>query len=425
MGIIAKLIYGSDELDIDDGSTYGVMTDSGPPSPARAINLASGTFRNKRGSRRAGAQPKDRVWSFSVKCLGASNAETHQAASRLQAFLDRCADTSQKLYLEYAPSDAVSYRPTYGQSVYRYEIKDAWCNAWDRYSAALNTQAIVVTVNALIGPHAVGLKQRVGAAMGGVYENNRLATDGYSTGLVIPEATTNRVTNPIAYSATTNWTASGAGVTVTRLTSGGPLGIADTCIEAYLADVASAGVLINETNRMSVTAGTPWTFSVYAKHVSGSSYGATLRIQWYNAGAAVISTSISGTQTFTGDWARYDYTDTAPVGAVTALCAIIRVTTGVQVVRLCAAQMESQTYASSFFHGSMLGCSWSSTTHASAQTRVAARWRLPGTTGEFTPGQGTAAIAWTPSRASTAADNNLRILDTTGSTLRLIWEDGN
>ena len=54
---------------------------------------------------------------------------------------------------------------------------------------------------------------------------------------------------------------SGAGVTVTRLTSGGPLGIADTCIEAYLADVASAGVLINETNRMSVTAGTPWTFS--------------------------------------------------------------------------------------------------------------------------------------------------------------------
>src|SRR5512139_876580 len=208
MGQIARLIYGSDTLDLDD-NTYTLMPDFRPPAPARAVNLASGTFRNKRGGRRAGSQPKDRRWGFSVRCLGASAAETHGAIHRLQWFLDRCADTADTLYLEYSPSDAVSYNPLWGQQIYRYEIKDASVDPWDAYGVfTTHDEGIVAYVSLLIGPHANGLKQRVASALGGVIEDTLGMVDGSSRGLNVPEGTTNKYTNPILGNATfgNTWT---------------------------------------------------------------------------------------------------------------------------------------------------------------------------------------------------------------------------
>src|SRR3990167_22495 len=156
MGYIARLIYGSRELDLND-ATYSLGPDFAPPGPVEAINIASGTFRNTSGGEVTGTTPQDRELDFSVRILGASSAETHSAGRQLIAFLNLCKDKSEKLYLEYDPSDAVPYRPLWGQSVYRYHIKAVvQASLWDAYFAGstARSEILVLPLVLLIGPHA-------------------------------------------------------------------------------------------------------------------------------------------------------------------------------------------------------------------------------------------------------------------------------
>jgi hypothetical protein len=393
MGYLAKLIYGTQTLNLNDG-TYALMLDFRPPAPVRVVNFASGTFRNKSGGERVGVQPKDRAWAFSIRILGASAADTHTALRNLQFFLDKCNDSAETLYLEYNPSDAVSVNPTWGQSVYRYEIKDATLDTWANYSiSTLRNIAIVALVTLTIGPYAIGLPQQLGNAAGGIFEDNRLAVDGISRGTVIPGVTTNLITNPIVSAAITNWTTYGAGSVISRVIDDGPIGVCSTCAELYAADVAT-GILVNATNRVAITAGNTYTVSVYAKCKSRSAYTFILQIDWRNAAGANISYSNSGNLTMTDSWARYSLTAAAPALTVTAYFGIIRITTGVNVFRATAAQFENTAEPTPFCYGDMLGVTWTGTAHASSSTRTAAQVRLP--TGKLNPGQGSIVVGWTP-----------------------------
>ncbi len=416
MGRIGRLIYGSDTLDINDKTVYSLMPDFIPPGPARAINFAAGTFRNKRGGKVTGRQPKDRYWAFSVKCMGASEAETHNAANRLQWFLDLCdpdiGGGQETLYFEYAPSDAVSYNPLWGQIVYRYEIKDSPLAPDDRYSiATLSSQAIVLTATMLVGPHAEGLKQCLGSALGGVMEDTVGMVDGRSRGLRIPVATPtggNQFTNPIFGSSTwsSGWTA-GAQITAAQNTNKEFVLFGNS--SARLTRIGTPNCSYTQT--INVASTLDFTLSFYCKLSTGGVITSAKIVAYYN--------DLDRTTTFTAvgnGWYRGQATF---AGVNAAATAGVNIKTDDITIYVDGFQLERLAYSTPLCYGDMLGCAWTSTAHASSSTRTGGRLRLPTSQVLANPSYGTIRFAWKTDYANTHSAAMVFFDIANGATLRL------
>jgi len=366
MGILARLIYGSHELNINDGVRYKLLPGFRPPAIEEAINMAVGTFRNKRGGEVTGSKPVDRFWDYSIACLGTSHEETNKNLSRLQAFYNLAKDKTDKLFFEFAPSDAITYLPVWGQSVYRYHIKYANAAAWDRYSTALNSQVIVAGIHSLIGPHAEGIKQRVGSAIGGIIEDTIGMTDGRSRGLIIPVLTTNHFANPVFGHATysTGWTA-------TTLTTS-----KNTDEKFALAELGGVSARLVNTSTVSaglwteqVNVGTTLecTISFYAKRRDGGVIDATVATCRYAGGNATSAYIAQG-----DGWYRLEANVTGVNAATDAGATVL----AEHEIYVTGFQIEVLGYATPACTGVMLGCAWAGTAHASKTTRTAARVRL-------------------------------------------------
>lgn len=192
----------------------------------------------------------------------------------------------------------------------------------------------------------------------------------FGKGVQLAAAATNLVTNPSVGLASTNWTLSGTGTTVTRITTDAYMGVA--CAEIATADVSAAGVFINSTNRIAVTAGSVYSASLHAKLITAGTYQFRIEIQWYDAGGSYSSSSTSSNLTMTSDWSRFSFTATAPAGAVTARFRTSRVTTGAFTYHADAAQFEAGS-PTPYLDGSLgTGYAWTGTAHASTSTRTAA-----------------------------------------------------
>jgi hypothetical protein len=377
MAYLAKLEWGSRKLDLNDG-TFSLGNDFVPPSTDYNLNIAEGTSANiNAGGEVVGMRALDRDWSFPVRILGASDVETHMAARQLRAFLALAHDNRNTLYFCYKPNDDYDFEPLWGQhgSYIRYEVKHADAPIGQQYSqgssaSPIYTRALIVNVNMLISPYALGKKQRLGSATGFVLEDTIGTVDGFSRGVIVGGAQDNLVSNPIFGHGTwnNNWSVSNAALKATENTD-----------ERFVLFGTSSTKLVN------TDAGTDrsWRVSVTTAGAASICQGMCYVKKEDESAITTADCQLTyggsnQTTTFTnrGDgW----YEATADITGVDPAAAAnfgILVKSTMAVYADGFQFIESLTYPVPFRHGDMLGVTWSSTAHDSNSDATGGRIRV-------------------------------------------------
>ena len=366
MGSRIRLVYQGLVFDLNDQVTYFVETGFIPPAVQKAVNYAQGSIINQRGGKRISEKAQDREWSFTVRAEGGSLQETQLAVRQIQNFINLAADTRNKLYLEYYPSDAIPYKPTWGQQGYYYQVKAGRVESWDEYAAWSADHVIKCTVTLTIGPYAEGIRQQLCEATGGLLEEIISTLDGSSRGLAIQEATTNIFTNPVFGHATYNngWT-TGGDLSAFRNTN--PKFIAAGSASAQLVRVGATNIRFYQSLACGNT--NPWTISFYCKKPDESAVTASDVTVYYGS---------SQTTTFEAVGNGWYLCYASVTGIAAATNTGVQLNTLGQTVYVDGFQMEEKAYPTRLAYGDLLGCAWTGTKHASISTRTAARCLAPG-----------------------------------------------
>jgi len=349
-----------------------------------------------------------------IRIQGDSAAETHGAVRRVVDFIQRgLADKSEKLYFVYGPSNAVPYVPLWGQQFLYYEIKSIFDVDLTRLYpiAELRSKTFFISLPLMIGPYALGQRQLVGSATGGILEQVYATPDGRSRGLIIPEVTTNLVPNPIFGNSTysTGWTAD-ANLALSENTKKNFVLFGDSSAKISSSDGASNTFYITITLAASTHA-----FSVYAKLTNGGTISDSVLTLSY------AGTGLTETYTAIGDgWYKITATETGSGGASTFRIILAANYTAY----IGGVQIETKAYSTPMCYGDQLDCSWASTVHNSASTRTVARWRLP--VANFSIPQGTFEIIWKAPYSSSVIPDNTRIFQTDRTSgFQLYWNSSN
>lgn len=418
MGYVAKLKQGTATLDLASGR-YRIGDTFSPPSVSRTATYSGGTSANRYGgSERVGDRANNRTWSFPLHILGDSDSEIRRAASDVQSFLGRAGrDTDNPLYFVFNTSDTVP-EPVWGQdnTVY-YEIVDGTLSfpGGGMYSlSALNKKALPnCTITLTLKPLTVGRRQSLAQAKGGVSEVVVGTTDGVSRGIVVPPAVTNYFTNPVFANPT--WTTGfvvGADVTRSRNLDKRFIPHGLGVISCRLDAGTGASRIMYQV--LTLTAAT-YTISFYAKRTDSAAITSTHCQAYFNN---VLQTS---TYTSVGDgWYRVTYTGTASAAAANYGVGL----GSAQSLYVTGFQIEAIGYASPFFHGDHVGCSWSGTAHGSNSTRTAGYVRVPVDQGTFASGSATYRAIVTFPQAETAYGSNPVVFYVSPSNMRLYFDNG-
>jgi hypothetical protein len=359
-----SLTHGSKKFDLTS-APYAIGSDFAPPALAGDNIWARATVGSEtgEGADLVHTNQLDRDWQFSVRVLGQTDLDRAIAASRLMRFAKLYTDKSETLFLEYK-NDVISYEPFYGQRARykRYEIK--YCDLNLAYYANQN-DGVLIDCYFVVAPVALGAREEIALATGGVLQDITGAADGQSRGLIVPEATTNKITNPVYGNSIwdTGWTA-----------QANVLAEQNTDPEFVLFGVNSVRLTAEDTNNntvyyQSINVGNTNThaFSCYVKKPDGSAVTTSDFRIYYN-------TSLTTTLTSVGDgWYRATAT-AAGINAstVTGGHAFTKGT----VIYMDGFQVEEKSYATPLAYGDLLGCAWTSTAHASTSTRTAARVKI-------------------------------------------------
>lgn len=167
--------------------------------------------------------------------------------------------------------------------------------------------------------------------------------------LVFPRwpAATNLVTNGGFETNATYYTADNGGagvVTITRITT-------DAAFGAACGQLVTDGNNVDQGQNMAafiegLTAGVSYAWSISAKSVSGAT-AARLRIRWFDAGTAQISTSDTDI-TLTTSWKRYSISAPAPALTVKCVAQIINKNAVAMTVNIDGAQFELGSVATPY-----------------------------------------------------------------------------
>ncbi|MCH8998526.1 MAG: hypothetical protein IID48_09745, partial [Proteobacteria bacterium] len=214
MGFIAKLKRAGNELNLNDGSPFHLREGWIPPTVQLSANLAGGSSANRRqGASLVSSKAKNRNLTVPLAIEAASEAETRLALQGLISMLSHAGDEDSPLYFHFRPNDDVSFEPRWGQygADYRYEVTFANRPALEDYPFESLQDGLLPSVNLVLNvkPYALGQRQRMAFAQGGILEDVIGAVDGVSRGTFLPEATINKMTNPIFGHSTfdNDWTA--------------------------------------------------------------------------------------------------------------------------------------------------------------------------------------------------------------------------
>lgn len=167
---------------------------------------------------------------------------------------------------------------------------------------------------------------------------------------------TNLITNPSFKTNTTGWSATGAGTTISRVTS--EYFVGSSSLQVTKAAVSDSGVVTS--SRVSVTQLLPYSVSCYVKIPVDQEVGSlAINIAWYTAttGGSLISTSTGSPRELSvstitdGGWVRIAETFTAPSTAVAALIYIVQPTAGTasKTFLLDAVLLEQSAYVNNYF----------------------------------------------------------------------------
>jgi len=402
MGYYARLKHGARYIELDGGD-YSLGMDYTPPAPVSNPLISRGNMLNRySGGQRVDRSFSDRPMNLPLHVTGDSASETHNAVRRLASFIEVAMnDSAEPLYFVFGESNDVPYEPLWGQQFKYYEIKDATDALNGLYGiASIREQYIFVNLAVITSPLAVGKRQLVGSATGGVLEHTWATPDGISRGLALPEAATNYITNPIFGHGTWNndW-ADAASLTDEE----------NTDMEYVLFGSSSAKLTAtdsaNNHYEFTYTAGNTsnHTFSVYCKKQDGSAV-TTADVNLFYAAANMTETVVA----YGDGWYRV-YGKEAGVESPQSLR--IYVTDGVTIY-VDGIQFEVNEYPSEFCYGDMLDCAWTGTAHDSSTTRTEARWRIP-TADAVNANEGTIRLAWMPKRTQAEITADVRLIDAT------------
>lgn len=388
---IAKLIQGANSLNLHS-APYELGADFTPPETFQSPLFASGTSANRTGgAAKVGSTATNRAFSFSINIEGTSEAHVRRALTRVQAMLDNAGDPANPVYLSVRPNSDIASEPLWGNygAALNYEIAHGTASFAGMYSVSdLRGRALPgCMVDLIIKPFALGRRQLIATATGGIIEDTIGTVDGRSRGVVVPEGgnVQNKFTNPMNGSATysTNWTA-GADIVATQNT--------DPAFDLFaqfhsvkLDHNGGAGSIWTQslnpgnTNNHTITA--------YVKMPDGSAVTST-QCRLVMKGSAQTTTFIA----VGNGWYRARAMTTA-TNAATAYGVEVRAGYSIYVTGF---QLEQRAYATDLCHGDLLGCSWSSTAHASTSIRVDAVLSLPTGIETIMASQGSIRVVWFP-----------------------------
>jgi hypothetical protein len=356
---------GNASLDLNT-APYAIGADFVPPAVSANAQIADGSSANIYGGGvRSSVKYADRAWAFEVRISGTTDTQIKQATRRLAQFLGNLSDQTPT-YLEYR-TNTDTPAPFYGQygAALRYEVINATVEMWDTYGLQFTRQlAAIVTVNATIKPFALGKQQVIGTATGGIIEDLTGSADSTSRGLIVAEATTNKMTNPVFGNATwnNNWSA-GSSLTAAQNTDTAFL-LPDTSNSARLTSAAATNntytqsINVANTNKHSISA--------LVRLPDGGAVSATQCQLYYGAALTTVYTALGN------GW--YRLTSDNFNGVASARATGLIVANG-YTVYLAGCQIEEKTYSTPLTYGDQLGCTWTSTAHASTSTRTAASWK--------------------------------------------------
>lgn len=407
----AKLEWGKYSLNLNDGR-YAIGTDFTPPATAVTAYFASGTSANKYGGgSKAGEKAQNIAWQFTVECSGVSEAEVRRAVTDLTNFLTHAGDTTTPLYFAWQGNSNISVEPTWGQegAGIRFEIVHSDTPAIGQRYGLANTRkvSIPVTFSVTIKPFGFGKRQKLATASGGILEDTIGTTDGRSRGLQVPEATTNKMTNPVFGHGTWNngWT-EGAGATASQNTD------KDFVLWGKSSAKVTADGAASRTFVQSINVGNTNThvLSAYVKLPDGGAIT--------SANLQLLPIGITETYTSLGDgWYKVSGSFAGTAGALNH--GIILPGVAGWTVYLAGIQLEEKAYDTPLCYGDMLGCAWTGTAHASTSTRTLGLVKV---SGQHDISEGTFIIAWQASIASTSYTANGTLLHDDNTDMLFQWE---
>jgi hypothetical protein len=176
--------------------------------------------------------------------------------------------------------------------------------------------------------------------------------------IIVPEATTNLVTNPSIYTDTTGFTAVGG--SITRDTTQMKREIA--CLKITPTAGVNDGCYYGT---VSLTASTSYTFSVDIKGTDGEPY----TIYFATTGGVEQGTSTDFTAT--GEWERQEVTWACDSTATYRLYVTKNNDNNTDIFYIDGLQCEALAYSTTYVDGNQDGCKWTGAEHASTSERDA------------------------------------------------------
>lgn len=141
----------------------------------------------------------------------------------------------------------------------------------------------------------------------GVQGDGRTPPGGFG----IWEATENVIKNGGA-ETNTSFTAAGSGATVTRVTTQQKFGAASFEVVTAAANASGIRFHPDAADRVLVTAGDVWRFSVWAKLASAGSKSMLLAINFYDAADSFVASEVPSVTVNSTSWTRYSASITVP-----------------------------------------------------------------------------------------------------------------
>lgn len=394
-----KLKKGQSSLTISSGR-YGLGADFVPPSTNWALNMSGSTSANRMGgstviSRRA----INTEMAFTVYISGGSTAEVDRGIIDIARMLDMAGDENEPLYLQWRGNSDLPV-PVWGQfgAPLSLEIVSGSVMRDDLYGlAGRRADTGRVTVSLVVKPYWLGSRQKgVGSVDGVMHDRYKYYTDGRSRGLMVMEATTNKMTNPIFSHATPDngWSVA----TVVKRIVYDPDWILFHAASVRVEATGGQGQLYQSINVGNINA---HVLSCYAKLPDGGAISATQCALYYGSAKTTTYTAVGN------GWYRLTAAVTGVSGATN---------TGIQIesgysVYVDGFQIEEKAYPTPLAYGELPGCAWSGTEHASTTARTAGETLLyPGDSYNLPPDAEMAiAIVWKTGQANTHANDQYLI----------------
>lgn len=389
--MILRLRHGTDTLSLA-GGRYQVAAKFAPPGPREF----------------------ERGWALPLHVgeQGGSYGEFLQAVSDLNAFLYLAGNPGEPLYLEYGPDDTISAELWAGDigRLTRYLVYTGELEISNNFGIADVRKGTVpdCKLSLYVAPYAMGPRQPVWYASGGVGVDWVGGGRGQMKGLTVYPAATNLITNPVFGHSTwdNDWTDTDCTVSQNL----DPDFVLYGASSAKIVGGGDFGTGAGFTQSLTLGAGTAYALSFYIKQAGDVAVGLASRadyppiLSYYNGDQNALYFTDLG-----NGWHQARGT---VVGAGTAAALGLTVRPGVTVY-LGAAQCEVNANVTPLITGDIPGCYWNDTRHDSTSARGAPAIKLP--TGDIPQTEGCIMVGWRAPVGYTPTGGTSFILDNSGT----------